>query len=68
MNANDKFRVVFTGSGTEANNLGLIGSMQARIESGLYKGTVPHVITSNLEHPAVLLAIKNMTDHGLIET
>jgi cysteine desulfurase len=69
VNADDKYRVVFTGSGTEANNLALAGSLQARIESPFYHGAdIPHVITSNLEHPAVLLVIKNLTDYGLIET
>jgi cysteine desulfurase len=40
--------IVFTGSGTEANNLALLGAVEA---SG---AVAPHVIASAIEHPSVL--------------
>lgn len=41
-------RVVFTGSGSEANNLALKGVAHARADEGR------HIVTSRVEHPAVL--------------
>ena len=40
--------IVFTSGGTEANNLALIGFLRAR------GAARPHVVTSAIEHPAVL--------------
>ncbi|HEU4677765.1 MAG TPA: cysteine desulfurase family protein [Candidatus Paceibacterota bacterium] len=40
--------VVFTGSGTEANNLALLGTAEARSSRGR------HVLVSPIEHPSVL--------------
>ena len=39
--------IVFTASGTEADNLALVGAIRARKDCG-------HVVTSAIEHPAVL--------------
>lgn len=49
-------RVVFTGSGSEADNLALKGVALAR------RGDGDHVITSAIEHPAVLAACRYLKD------
>ncbi len=42
--------VIFTGSGTESDNLAILGISRA------YKKRGKHIVTSNIEHPAVLKA------------
>ncbi len=49
-------RIVFTGSGSEANNLAIKGVL------GLPGG---HVITSAVEHPAVLATCRSLQRHGV---
>jgi cysteine desulfurase NifS len=51
-------RIVFTGSGSEADNLALKGVAYARRESGR------HIITSRIEHPAVLRAAAFLERQG----
>ncbi|MEK7548553.1 MAG: cysteine desulfurase family protein [Patescibacteria group bacterium] len=49
--------IYFTASGTEANNLAILGVAKAAIKSG------NHIITSNVEHPSIshaLLALKKI--------
>ena len=55
--------VFFTGSGTESDNLAIRGVIDAA------KGVVdkPHVITSIIEHPAVLDTVKKLEAKGEIE-
>lgn len=44
--------IIFTGSGTESDALALLGVVRGwRIKN---KGLLPHVITSKIEHPAIL--------------
>lgn len=43
--------IIFTGGGTESNNLALMGVFKAALTSGISK---PHIITTNIEHPAIL--------------
>jgi len=50
--------VVFTGGGTEANNLALIGAAQALSERGR------HLVTTAVEHPAVLEVCRWLSGHG----
>jgi cysteine desulfurase len=46
--------VVFTGGGTESNNMALIGSVAARGRDG------GHVVTSRIEHPSVVAACHHL--------
>ncbi len=57
--------VVFTGSGTEANNLALIGIVEsARVELGKeYKDL--HVVVSQIEHSSILETAKHLEAKGV---
>ena len=49
--------IIFTGSGTEADNLALIGAVRAGDQPG-------HVVTSAIEHAAILQTCKFLASHG----
>lgn len=51
--------VVFTGSATEADNLAIFGTVRAA------KIVKPHVITSKIEHPAVLEPCRELEKEGV---
>jgi cysteine desulfurase len=53
----DANEIVFTGSGTEADNLALIGAVRTSVGPA-------HVITSSIEHAAVLEACKYLEGTG----
>jgi len=57
---------VFTGGGTEADNLAVLGA--ARAANGAASGRPTHVITSSIEHPAVLAACDQMEREGVSVT
>lgn len=50
--------VIFTSSGTEANNLAVLGSVRARGARG------GHVVTSGVEHASVLGACRRLEEEG----
>lgn len=50
--------IVFTSGGTEANNLGIRGYLEANPRAG------KHVITSEIEHPAVKNTCEDLEKHG----
>ena len=50
--------IIFTGSGTESDNLAIQGICRAYADGVRERGGVPHVITSNAEHKAVLNTIQ----------
>ncbi|MFK8111817.1 MAG: cysteine desulfurase family protein [Rubripirellula sp.] len=52
----EPFEVVFTGGGTEANNLAILGNLSQK-EPG-------HVLVSALEHDSVLAAASSLTSQG----
>ena len=49
--------IIFTGSGTEADNLALIGAVRA-------SGKPSHVVTSSIEHAAILETCRFLTESG----
>jgi cysteine desulfurase len=58
--------IFFTTGGTESLNISILGIVKAfRENSG--GGAVPHIITSLIEHPAVLNPIKELLNKGEIE-
>ncbi|MDO8510204.1 MAG: cysteine desulfurase family protein [bacterium] len=50
--------IIFTGSGTEADNLALLGTFEAA------RKKTPHFITTVIEHPAVLEACRYIEQSG----
>lgn len=54
----EPLELIFTGSGTESNNLAIRGVAKA------YKKRGNHIITSKVEHPAVLTTIKDLEKEG----
>ena len=59
LNANTK-EIVFTGGGSESDNLAIKGAALAQRERG--KGN--HIVTSAIEHHAVLHACEHLQEHG----
>jgi cysteine desulfurase len=53
----DTEEIIFTASGTEADNLALIGAVRA-------SGRPGHVVTTSIEHAAVLQTCKFLAEHG----
>jgi cysteine desulfurase len=58
----DPGEIFFTASGTESDNLALTGIMEA------HGGRENHVITSAIEHPAVLETCRNLERRGVAVT
>ena len=50
--------VYFTSGGTEADNFAVIGLAEANAEKG------KHIVSSSVEHPAVLSALKRLEERG----
>jgi cysteine desulfurase len=50
--------IIFTGSGTESNNLAIIGTAKANRQKG------NHLITCDIEHPSVLKVFKYLEKEG----
>lgn len=54
--------LIFTSGGTESNNLALIGGAMANRRSGM------HLVTTKIEHPAVLAPMKFLEEQGFSVT
>jgi len=52
--------VIFTGGGSEADNLAILGAVRAGRERGR------HILTAGTEHPAVLQATEVLRDEGAV--
>lgn len=50
--------IIFTGCGTESDNLAITGAVEA------YKKNGNHIITSSIEHPAVHMPLKKLSRRG----
>jgi cysteine desulfurase len=53
--------IIFTSGGTESDNLAILGVFQSAKNSGLVS---PHIITTKIEHPAVLEACREVERRG----
>jgi cysteine desulfurase len=58
----DSTEIIFTGGGTEADNMAVLGAVSASTKQQ------KHVITSAFEHPAVLLSCKALEKEGVAVT
>lgn len=54
--------VIFTSGGTEADNLALFGVVKKARQKGI---ETPHIVTTNIEHPAVLEACRQLEQWGI---
>lgn len=50
--------IIYTSGGTEANNLAILGYLEANPRKG------KHIITTEIEHPSVLEVYKNLSQKG----
>jgi len=62
----DATEVVFTSGGTEADNMAVLGAVHAALIST--HGAAKHVVTSAIEHPAVLAACAELEREGVAVT
>jgi len=53
----DPSEIIFTSCGTESNNMAIRGAAEAY-------GGYPHIITTRVEHPAVLTVCRHLQNHG----
>lgn len=58
--------VFFTGSGTESNNIAIMGIVDAYVAKN--PGAVPHVITTTIEHSSVLRVCQALEKNGVAVT
>ncbi len=56
--------IIFTSSGTEANNLAIMGYIEALIDTGM-KYADMHIIVSSIEHQSVLACIEELEKRGV---
>lgn len=59
--------IIFTGSGTESDALAILGTVknyELIIKNENIEYRIPHIITSKIEHPAVLLNCKILEERG----
>jgi len=57
------YEIIFTGNGTESCNLAILGCSSHWVVRG---GQLPHIITTEIEHPAVLEPIKYLEKQGRV--
>lgn len=63
LNCSDPESITFTSGGTEANNQAILtGAVRG------YRAGKKHIITSTIEHPSVLNAVKRLEDYGFEAT
>ncbi|KKR69639.1 MAG: Aminotransferase, class V [Candidatus Nomurabacteria bacterium GW2011_GWB1_40_7] len=58
--------MIFTSGGTESNNLAIQGAIWGWLEKNSKKN-LPHIITTNIEHPSVLETYQLLKRRGLTE-
>ncbi|MGH9945667.1 MAG: cysteine desulfurase family protein [Pyrinomonadaceae bacterium] len=60
--------IVFTSGGTEANNLAIRGMIENLRSRGEFAGKRLHIVTTAIEHPAVMSVCENLEDEGISMT
>ena len=59
--------IIFTGSGTESVALAILGLINNFKLQNNYKKKIPHIVTTTIEHPAVLENCKMLEERGKAE-
>jgi cysteine desulfurase len=59
--------IIFTGSSTESNALAIIGIINNYKLQASNKNKIPHIITTEIEHPAVLMNCRLLEEGGVAE-
>ena len=62
INAPSPDNIIFSSGATESNNLAITGVIKALKKQGIKK---PHIITSSIEHPAILAPCKKLEKEGI---
>lgn len=60
------YEIYFVSSGTESCNMAVLGTYEGYIKQVENKNVIPHIITSSIEHPAVLEPIRMLEKKGLV--
>lgn len=61
------YEIYFTGTGTESCNLAVLGTYKSFVKSReKNEVSIPHIITTAIEHPAVLEPISDLEKKGLV--
>lgn len=62
------YEITFTGTGTESCNLAILGTCSAALKewNSDSKHSKPHIVTTVIEHPAVLEPIKKLEHEGKV--
>jgi cysteine desulfurase len=63
----DSRELIFTSGGTEADNQAILGAAWRPLPAGASANAKPHVITSSIEHSAVLASARFLAAQGLAE-
>ncbi len=56
--------IIFTGSGTESVNLALLGIFESAKKNFESRNKVPHIVTTSIEHPAVIEVCREIENRG----
>ena len=64
----DPEEIVFTSGATESDNLALRGTAWAARLTGSARGSTPHVVTTTIEHHAVLYTAHSLERQGFSAT
>jgi cysteine desulfurase len=60
------YEIYFVGSGTESCNLAIVGTVEGYRKHDAKGANVPHIITTSIEHPAVLEPIRMLEKEGKV--
>lgn len=63
--------ILFLSCGSEADNHAILGTVEAEerrlLASSLHSRALPHVVTTNIEHPAITACLEKLREDGRID-
>lgn len=60
------YEITFVGTGTESCNIAILGTVEGSKPWAVSSGQLPHIITTAIEHPAVLEPIRHLEKMGKV--